>query len=148
MKVILASDIKGTGKEGVLVSVSDGYARNFLIPRKLAVLATPANVKVWEKKRKIKEEQLAREKSSKQELADKLAAVTAVIKVDAGESGKLFGSVTSFDIASAVKDASGIEIDKKDVVLPENIKGLGTYEVPIKLHSDVEAKVKVEVVAK
>jgi len=148
MKVILIQDIKGTGKEGLEATVSDGYARNFLIPRKLAVIASPNNKKVWEKKRKIKEEQLMKERTSKQELADKLSAVTVVIKVDAGESGKLFGSVTSSDIALAVRDVSGIEVDKKDIVLADNIKGLGTYEVPIKLHPEVEAKVKVEVVAK
>ena len=148
MKVILTSDIKGTGKEGALVIVSDGFARNHLIPKKLAVPLTKQNAAYFEKKRKLLQKKAALEKAAKLELAKTLGNLAVVIKVDAGESGKLFGSVTSSDIASAVVAASGVVIDKRDVELSDNIKGLGTYEISVKLHPEVSAKVKVEVQAK
>jgi large subunit ribosomal protein L9 len=145
MKIILTENVIKLGIEGDVKNVSDGYARNFLIPKGVAVLATKQNLALWEKKRKEIEARLAREKADKEELGKKLGELNIAIKVDAGESGKLFGSVTSADIVNAVRDASGIEVDKRGVDLPENIKGIGSYEVSIKLHPEVVAKVKVEV---
>ncbi len=148
MKVILTKDIVKLGKEGDIINVSGGYARNYLIPRKVAVPATGQNLAIWEKKKKNMEAKLAKERKGEEELALKLRDLSVKIKVDTGESGKLFGSVTSADIVEAIKAASGIEIDKRNIELPENIKGIGTYEVPIKLHPEVEAKVKVEILSR
>lgn len=148
MKIILTKDVQGVGSEGEEKNVSDGHARNFLIPRKLAVIATKETANFWERKRKTLEEKRSLELGAKQELAKTLSGGAFAIKVDAGESGKLFGSVTSADIALAVRKSSGIEIDKRDIELPENIKGLGLHEVKVRLHPDVEAKIKIDIQAK
>jgi len=148
MKVIVVKDFNKLGFEGEVKDVSDGYARNFLIPRSIVVPATRNNLAAWEKRRKEKEAQLLAEKGKMEELAAKLGGLNVTIKVDAGESGKLFGSVTPQDVADAVREASGTEIDRRSVMLPDNIKGIGTHEVSIRLHPQVSAKVKVEVEAK
>ncbi len=148
MRVILVKDVKELGTQGDLVNVADGHGRNYLIPRKLAVIATDRNVAAWEGKKKEREAALALAKDEKMVLAARLKDLTVPIKVDVGESGKLFGSVTSADVADAIKMVSGIDVDKRDIDLAEHIKLVGTYEVPIKLHPEVTAKVKVEVQGK
>jgi len=148
MKVILTETVSKLGKEGDVKKVSDGYARNFLLPRKIAVPATEGNLARWEKKRKEIEARLAQEKAEKEDLAGRLNSLSLAFKVDAGETGKLFGSITSADIVREIKASSGIDVDKKDVDLPENIKSVGAHEVSIRLHPEVTAKVKVEIEAK
>ena len=145
MKVILISDVESFGKRGEIREVKDGFARNYLFPKKFAVEATPQNIKAWEQqKRSImkKEEELKAEAES---LADKLREVSCIIPVKAGEEGKLFGSVTSQNISDALNKL-GFDISRKDIELDTPIKALGVYEVPVKLHSNVTVSVKVEVV--
>ncbi len=145
MKVVLLQDVKALGKKGDIVEVSEGYARNFLLGKKYAVEATPANLNTLKLQKanadKIAAEQLAEAK----ETAEKLASVTATVAIKAGENGKTFGSVSSREIAQALAD-QGVEVDKKKIVLPEPIKEFGKYDVKIKLHKDVAASVKVNVV--
>jgi large subunit ribosomal protein L9 len=145
MKVILKSDVKDLGNVGEVVNVKDGFARNFLVPKGLAVEASTKNVKVFEhEKRKIQE--MARKvKAGAAGLAEKIAAAKITIKAKAGDEDKLFGSVTSMDIADALK-AEGIEVDKKRIHLDEPIKRLGEYSVAVKLHSEVSAQLNVQVV--
>lgn len=146
MKVILLKDVKGLGKEGELVNAKDGYARNFLIPRKLAVEATDANLKKWE-------EDMARKRQKQQEeyeraikLKEKIEDVSIEIKSKAGEGGKLFGSITSKDIAEALKKQHKIDVDKKKIDMKNNIKTLGTTTVEIKVYPEITATLKVNVV--
>lgn len=145
MKVVLLQDVKDLGKKEEIVSVSDGYARNFLFPRKLAVEATDgrlreiADKKSAEKNRKDKELQAAKE------LADKLNKVEVYIKTKAGEHGKLFGSITGKDIADAVKAQHKIELDKKKIVMHDPIKSVGSYQVEVKVYPEVSAKVNVKI---
>ncbi|HSE84029.1 MAG TPA: 50S ribosomal protein L9 [Thermodesulfobacteriota bacterium] len=145
MKVIFISDAESVGKIGEVREVKDGFARNYLLPKKIAVEATPENIKIWERKRQIlrkKEESL---KAEAETLAAKLREVACTIPVKVGEEDRLFGSVTSQNISDALK-GQGFEISRKDIELDSPIKTLGTYEVPIKLHSDVTANIKVEVI--
>lgn len=146
MQVILKANVKDLGHIGDVVNVKDGYARNFLIPRGLAVEANPKNIKALEhEKRKIHE--LAKKaKASAEELAARVSGTTVTIKAKAGEMDKLFGSVTAMDIADALKK-EGIDIDKKKIVMDEPIKRLGSYTVNVKLHPDVTARLNVEVVS-
>ena len=145
MKVVLLEDIKTLGKKGDICEVSEGYGRNFLVAKKKAVEATPANLNTLKLQKanadKIAAEQLAEAK----EIAGKLESVTATVAIKAGEKGKTFGSVSSREIAQALAD-QGVEVDKKKIVLPEPIKEFGKYDVKIKLHKDVAATVKVNVV--
>jgi LSU ribosomal protein L9P len=145
MKVILTQDVKSLGKKDEVVNVNDGYARNFLFPKGLAVEATAAalnQVKIRQGAEKHKKEQ---ELAEAQELKKKLSDITVVIKSKAGANGKLFGSITSMDIAGQIKKDFNISIDKKMINLPEAIKTLGTTEVEIRLYQGVVAKVKVRV---
>jgi len=146
MKVILLKDVKGLGKEGELVNAKDGYARNFLIPRKLAVEATDANLKKWEEDmaKKKKKQQEEYEKALK--LKEKIENVSIEIKSKAGEGGKLFGSITSKDIVEALKKQHKIDVDKKKVDMKNNIKTLGTTTVEIKVYPEITATLKVNVV--
>ncbi|MBR6472584.1 MAG: 50S ribosomal protein L9 [Firmicutes bacterium] len=146
MKVILLEDVRGSGKAGDVVKVSDGYARNMLIPKGLAMEATPQNIKQLEKRKEAAQKKLAEEKAAASELAEKLKDVGIVIKTKAGENGKVFGSITSRDIAEALKNM-GFEVDKKKIQLDSPIKNIGVTVVPIKLFSEVSAKVKVRVEA-
>ncbi|MGO9379719.1 MAG: 50S ribosomal protein L9 [Dissulfurispiraceae bacterium] len=145
MKVILKADVKDLGRIGEVVNVKDGFARNYLVPQGLAAEASTKNVKALEhEKRKIQE--MARKvKTGAAGLAEKIAAAKVTIKAKSGEEDKLFGSVTSMDIAEALK-AEGIEVDKKKIHLDEPIKRLGEYTVSIKLHSEVSAQLNVQVV--
>ncbi|MCX7883488.1 MAG: 50S ribosomal protein L9 [Caloramator sp.] len=145
MKVILKQDVKGLGKKGDIVNTSDGYARNFLFPKLLAVEATEGKIKEHqaqkenEAKKKLKELQEARE------LAKKLSEITLTLNVKAGENGKLFGSITSKDIAEALKNQFGYEIDKKKIVLDEAIKIAGSYKVEVKVYPEVSATITVSI---
>jgi large subunit ribosomal protein L9 len=145
MKVILKDDIKSLGKMGQVVNVADGYARNYLVPKGLAVEANTKNIKSLEHEKRIIGEKAKKIKNSAQDLSDKISSVTIVIKANAGEEGKLFGSVTTMDIAEALKN-EGIDIDKKRISLDEPIKRLGTYSVSLKLHSEISTQVNVQVV--
>ncbi len=131
-----------------MVEVSDGYARNYLLPRKLAGPATPAALSVVEGRRAEKEKRLAERKAEFEELAKRLSSLEVSIPADAGEGGKLFGSVTSQDIAEAVQKSAQIDVDKKKIELSEPIKILGEYSVPVKLSQNITADLKIKVVSK
>ncbi len=145
MKVILKKDINQLGKAGEIVDVKPGYARNFLIPTQAAINATTANLKAFNEEKKLEEKRAMKGKIQAQELADKISKVSVTAVVQVGEEEKVFGSVTSQNIADMLKE-NGFEIDKKKILLDEPLKALGVFDVPIKLHPDVEAAVKVWVV--
>jgi large subunit ribosomal protein L9 len=141
MKVILTQDVKAQGKKGQLVDVSDGYARNFLIPKKLAVEANAANMselKNAETKKRIQEE---KDLANAKEIAAKLEGCMVKIQRASGEDGKLYGSVATKDIAEALAEQYGIEIDKRKIVLSDSIKAYGSYTVNVKLHAAVSGKI-------
>ena len=145
MEIILRQDFEQLGKTGEVVKVKPGYARNYLIPKGIAYLATEANKRRLENDLKQQTWRQAKDKKMAEELAKKLESVSCTITVQVGEEDKLFGSVTSQNIAEALK-AQGYEVDKRKIQLEEPIKSLGIYSVPVKLHSEVEATVKVWVV--
>lgn len=145
MKVILLRDYKGLGEKDQVVDVKDGYARNFLIPQGIAKEATPQVLRELEQKRLAEERRRQRQRQRLEELKKKLAKVSITINVKTGEEGKLYGAVTTIDIAKALKE-EGFEIDRHAIILEEPIKELGVYQVPIRLAPDLEAKVKVWVV--
>lgn len=148
MKVILLEDVKSLGKKGEIVEVNDGYARNFILPKKKGVEADSKNLNDL-KLQKKNDEKVAQEKLEEaQALSQKLATESITIKMDAGVEGKLFGSISTKDVANEAKKQLDLEFDKKKVVLPENIKQLGTYDVKIKLHPEVQATLTIKVVAK
>jgi large subunit ribosomal protein L9 len=144
MKVILKEDVDHLGKMGALVEVKDGFARNFLLPNRKAVLATDKNTKELEHERKVIDVKLKKIRKEAEGLGEKIQAVTLHIQVQAGEEDKLFGSVTAQDIVDALEKES-ITIDKKKILLEKPLKELGIFPVPIKLHSDVIANLKVSV---
>jgi len=144
MEVILRDDLPKLGRRGEVVTVKDGYARNFLFPRKLALPATPGNRKQIEQEKAAHARREAKEVSDADALAGMLAGVTLTISAKAGESDQLFGSVTAMDIAEALA-VKGYNIDKRKVELEEPIKTIGEYQVPLRLHRDVTATVKVNV---
>ncbi len=145
MKVILKEDVEGLGNAGDIVNVRDGYARNYLIPRGLALRATARNVKALEKQRQMILQRINKERKRYEAFARRLSEFTVTIAKRAGEEGKLFGSVTSRDIADAL-EAMGYEIDRKKIELDEPIKSLGKYTVKVRLPYQVEAELAVEVV--
>ncbi len=145
MKVILLKDVKGLGKEGDLVNSKDGYSRNFLFPKNLAVEATPANLKKWEENKKLMEEKKEEEVKDANALKDKIERLTVEIKAKGGTAGKLFGSITSQDIAVALNDQHKIDVDKRKIDLKDNIKTTGLKEVEVKLYPEISAKMKVNV---
>jgi len=145
MKVILKEDVKGLGTKESLVNVSDGYARNYLIPKGLAVEATSANMNVMKSKKEAEKAKKDRELAQAKELAEKLKDVVVVIKAKAGENGKLFGSITGKDISDYRKKNHKFDIDKKKIALPDSIKALGTYEAEVKLYSGVSTKLTVKI---
>ncbi|MFT3708500.1 MAG: 50S ribosomal protein L9 [Archangium sp.] len=144
MKVILREDVYNLGKSGELVSVKEGYARNYLLPRNLAMLASTANVRQLEHEKKVIELRQQKLKGSAQEQAKKLEGVKVTIKRKVGEQDKLFGSVTALDIAEALA-AAGHKLDRRLIHLPEPIKAIGAFEVEMRLHRDVTAKLNVNV---
>jgi len=145
MKIILRQDVQNLGAAGEIVKVKPGYARNFLLPKGMALQATDANMRRYESEKKQLSWKIEQEKRKAEELAKLLENVSCTITVQVGEEDKLFGSVTSQNIAEAL-ETQGHKIDKRKILLDEPIKSLGIYSVPIKLHSEVEAKVKVWVV--
>ncbi len=144
MQIILQEDVDKLGTRGQLVDVAEGYARNFLLPRKFAIEATPNNMKRLDKMRAAFAKKEATEKEAAQKLAELLAAVSLEFVRRTGENDHLFGSVTSGDIAESL-EAKGYNIDKKKIVLAEPIKALGDFEVPVKLHREITATLKVAV---
>jgi len=136
MKVILKEDVKGLGKKESLVEVSDGYARNFLIPKGLAVEATAANINIMQTKKEAEKNRKERELAQAKELAEKLKGIVVTLKAKAGENGKLFGSMTSKDVSDYLKKQHNLDIDKKKISLPESMKSLGTYEAEVKLYPE------------
>lgn len=146
MKVILNADVKDVGKAGALIDVSEGYARNFLFPRKLATEATPAAMKQWEEKKAAEARKEARLLAAAQETAKLLEEAKVTVKAKSGADGRLYGTVTSKEIALAIAKQTPHEVDKRKIELPEPIKGLGTYQFKVKLHPQVQATMKVQVV--
>ena len=145
MKLILREDLENLGKIGEIVEVADGYGRNYLLPRGLAVKASTKNVKEQEHQRKLIQARMDRQKKDAQELAGSLDSVSCTIARKTGEEEKLYGSVTSRDIEEALRE-EGVSIDRKRILLDEPIKKLGVYTVPVKLHTDVTGNIKVWVV--
>ncbi len=145
MEVILKQDVKGTGKAGDIVKVSDGYARNKLIPGGLAIEATPANRKAFEREKAKAAEKLAQERAAAQEFARRLEDRIVVVRTRVGENGRLFGAITSMDIANAIKEQLGEDVDKRKIVLNKPIKDTGVETIEIKLFQDINAKVVIRI---
>ena len=146
MKVILQQDVRGQGKKGQLVEISDGYARNFLLPRKLAVPATAENINTMKLQEKARQAQMAAEKAEAQALAEKLQGIQVKLAAKAGEGGRLFGAVTSKEIAEALSTQFGLNITKTKLVLDEPIKACGGYRIKAKLGYEIVGTVNVLVV--
>ncbi|MDD6078370.1 MAG: 50S ribosomal protein L9 [Clostridiales bacterium] len=146
MKVIFNVDVKGQGKKGEMKEVSDGYARNYLLPRKLAMEANADNLNAYKLKEKAKAAQITKEKAAAQETASKLSGIQVKIAAKAGSAGKLFGSVTSREISEALREQFGIEIEKQKIVQAEPIKSFGTFEVKCKLGYEITGTVSVLVI--
>lgn len=145
MKVILLEDVKSLGKKGQIVEVSDGYARNYVLPKKLGLEATSKNMNDL-KLRKANEEKVAKEQlDAAKAFAAEMETKEVVVSIKTGEGGKTFGSISTKEIAEAAKAQCGMEIDKKKIQMPEAIKNLGVYEVTVKLHPQVAGKLKVKV---
>ena len=146
MKVILTADVKGQGKKGELKEVSEGYARNYLIPRGLAMKATADNLNALALKEKAKAAQAAKEKAQAQEYAKKLESCVVKVQARGGENGKLFGAVTNKEVADALKEQYGIELEKNRILLDEHIKSYGSYELRCKLGYEVSGTIHLLVV--
>ena len=147
MKLILVEDVGNLGKAGDTVEVKDGYARNYLLPKNLALLATDASLKIVEKNKREKQLKLEKIKQQAAELAKRLASMSCTITMPAGEDDKLFGAVTVQDIAEGLK-AEGIMVDKKNIILNQSIHRLGIYNVEIRLHPEITQELKVWVIKK
>lgn len=147
MKVILLQDVKSLGKKGEIVEVSDGYARNMILPRKLGVEATGKNMNDLKLQNQHAEKVAQENLKAAQDLAAEIEKLTVQVSIKTGEGGKIFGSVSTKEIAAAAKEQLSLELDKKKMQLPEGLKSLGMHEVPIRLHPKVTAKLKVKVVA-
>ena len=146
MEIVLLEDVKALGKKGQIVTVNDGYARNFILPKKLGAEATSKNLNDL-KLKKANDAKLAAEiLAAAKELAAKLDESKVTLSIKAGEGGRAFGSVSNKEISKAITDQLGLEIDKKKIVLNDPIKSIGSFEVPIKLHKDVTARLAVKVV--
>jgi large subunit ribosomal protein L9 len=147
VKIVLREDVEELGKKGDLLDVAPGYARNFLVPRGLAIVASKGTEKQAVAMRRNRDARDAREREQAQGAASKLAASPVQVPARAGEGGKLFGSVTSSDIAAAIEAATGIAVDRRKIALDEPLKAVGPAEVEVTLHTDVRVTVTVEVVA-
>ena len=145
MVVILKRDVKGTGRAGDVVKVNDGYARNMLIPKGYAIEATKGNIRSLEKVKEKQAEEEAQQRAAASEKAEQLKKAQVPIVTKSGEGGRLFGSITSKDIADAVMEQTGISVDKKKIKLDQPIKNLGTFHVEIKLYYDINAEITVTV---
>ncbi len=148
MKVILTADVKGQGKKDQMVDVSDGYARNFLFPKKLAIPADAKSVNEIKNKESSKQHKLDVEKAHALDIAKKLEEITLVFEYAAGSDSKLYGSVTNKDVSDMLKSKHGIDIDKRKITLAEPIKTFGSFSAEAKLFSDVNAKIKISVTSK
>lgn len=146
MKVILLEDVKSLGKKGDIVNVSDGYARNAIIPKKLGVEANTKNLNDLKLQKKHEEKVAQEQYEAAEALGKKVEEQKVVVKVKCGDGGRIFGSVSTKEIAAAAKEQTGLELDKKKMQLNDQIKALGTYEIPVKLHQKVTAKLTVQVV--
>jgi len=147
MKVILRADVPSVGNKGDVLDVADGYARNYLVPRGLAMSASKGALAQAESMRRSRAVRDARDREAAEEIATKLTPVTITIPARAGAEGKLFGSVTSADVVEAVQSQTGVQVDRKRLHLDEPIRALGAHEVPLRLHPEVEVRLSVEVVA-
>lgn len=146
MKIILKQDVKGTGKAGDIVNVSDGYARNMLFPKKLAVEASKANINAIKRQKAAMEARIQEEREDALKLKKELEGKLVVIKTKTGDGDRLFGSITSMNIAEAISQNCGKDIDKKKIVLDKPIKETGITEVQVKLYPEISATIKVEIV--
>ena len=144
MKVILLQDVKGKGKKGQMLEVSDGYARNFMLPKKLAIEATPDAINTMRMNDKATQERIAREKAEALETSKKLRAMTLIVKAKGGGAGRLFGAVTNAEIAAAL-EKQGVKLDKRKIVLNETIKNVGTYTATCKLGYEINAPLTVKI---
>ncbi len=145
MKVILLTDVKGKGKKGQMIEVSDGYARNYMLPRKIAVEATADAVNTMRMNDKATQERIAREKAEAMEISKKLKAMTLVVPAKGGGNGRLFGAVTNQEIAEELEKRTGIKLDKRKVVIDEPIKNVGTYTVKCKLGYEIVGQLTVRI---
>ena len=145
MKVILLQDVKGKGKKGQMLEVSDGYARNFMLPKKLAIEATADAINAMRMNDKATQERIAKEKAAALEISKKLREMTLTVTAKGGGNGRLFGAVTNQEIANALKAKSGIELDKRKIVLNDTIKNVGTYTVTCKLGYEINAPLTVKI---
>lgn len=139
-------DVKALGRKGEIKDVADGYARNFLIPKGLAVPATEGNLRALEQERVLKERHEIQEEAEARAIAARLEGLHLVVRAKAGESGRLFGSITGKDVAEAIRRQTQIELDRKKIDLPEGLKKLGRYQIPIRLYRGVSVEIEVEVV--
>ncbi len=145
MKVILLQDVKGKGKKGQMLEVSDGYARNFMLPRKLAIEATPDAINTMRMNDKAAAEKAAKERAEALEISKQLRAMTLTVKAKGGGAGRLFGSVTNQEIADALKASAGIVLDKRKIVISDPIKSVGTFTVQCKLGYEITAPLTVKI---
>ena len=145
MKVILTQDVRGQGKRGQMIDVSDGYARNFLLPRKLAQEATADNINTMRMNDKATQERQAKERAEALELRNRMKDMTVVVTAKGGGAGRLFGSVTNTEVSEALAKQAGVQLDKRKIVLDEPIKSVGVYTVKCKLGYEVNAELKIEV---
>ena len=145
MKVILLQDVKGKGKKGQMLEVSDGYARNFMLPKKLAIEATPDAINTMRMNDKATQERIAREKAEALAISKKLREMTVTVMAKGGGNGRLFGAVTNQEIADALKAKSGIALDKRKIVIADPIKSVGTYTVTCKLGYEINAPLTVKI---
>ena len=145
MKVVLLADVKGVGKKGELINAAEGYARNFLLPRKLAQEATADNINTMRMNDKATQERQAKERAEALELRNRMKDMTVVVTAKGGGAGRLFGSVTNTEVSEALAKQAGIQLDKRKIVLDEPIKSVGVYTVKCKLGYEVNAELKIEV---
>ena len=145
MKVILLQDVRGKGKKGQMLEVSDGYARNYMLPRKIAIEATADAVNTMRMNDKATQERIAKEKAEAMEVSKKLREMTIVVNAKGGGNGRLFGSVTNQEIADALKAKTGIALDKRNIVITDAIKNVGTYTVTCKLGYEITAPLTVKI---
>lgn len=145
MKVILTQDVRGQGKRGQMIEVSDGYARNFLLPRKLAQEATVDNINTMRMNDKATQERQAKERAEALELRNRMKDMTVVVTAKGGGAGRLFGSVTNTEVSEALAKQAGVQLDKRKIVLDEPIKSVGVYTVKCKLGYEINAELKIEV---
>jgi len=145
MQVILQQDVKNLGEKGALVNVSDGYARNYLLPRGLAVPATDGNIKQRQQRLSVQRTQTDRVLDGARAMADRLNGLSITVRARVGDGGRLFGSVTTQDIADGLKAVASVDVDRRKIEIPETIKTLGTYRIPVRLHPKVSVTVELRV---